>query len=159
MATEIERKFLVADDSWNDGSPGVRMSQGYLAKDADRTVRVRLAGPNAWLTIKGRTVGISRPEYEYAIPPEDARELLAMCPDPAIDKTRHAVSFAGYLWEVDVFHGANAGLVVAEVEISDESGRPDLPPWLGAEVSEDRRYSNSRLAVRPFSQWGESEGR
>lgn len=153
MAAEIERKFLVAEDSWRDGSAGVRIAQGYLSQDPDRTVRVRLAGDNAWLTIKGRTEGITRAEFEYAIPADDARTLLEMCLPSVIDKTRHEISYAGHLWEIDVFHGDNEGLVVAEVELADESISPELPPWVGAEVSSDARYFNSCLAVRPYGRW------
>jgi adenylate cyclase len=153
MAAEIERKFLVAEDSWRDGSAGVRIAQGYLSQDPDRTVRVRLAGDNAWLTIKGRTEGITRAEFEYAIPADDARTLLEMCLPSVIDKTRHEISYAGHLWEIDVFHGDNEGLVVAEVELADESISPDLPPWAGAEVSSDARYFNSCLASNPFKKW------
>jgi len=153
MAAEIERKFLVADDSWRDGIPGVRIAQGYLSQDPDRTVRVRLAGENAWLTIKGRTQGITRAEFEYAIPADDARTLLEMCLPSVIDKTRHEVSYGGHLWEIDVFHGDNEGLVIAEVELADESISPELPPWVGAEVSSDARYFNSCLAALPYRKW------
>lgn len=150
MACEIERKFLVADDSWRGGSPGVRLAQGYLTLDPDRTVRVRLAGENAWLTVKGRTQGITRAEFEYAIPPDDARILLGMCLPSVIDKTRHRIDFGGHVWEVDVFHGANEGLVLAEVELDYESANPELPPWIGVEVSDDARYYNANLASHPF---------
>lgn len=150
MAAEIERKFLVRDDSWHDGSPGVRIAQGYLTMDPDRTVRVRLAGDKAWLTIKGRTFGITRAEFEYHIPPDDARDLLEMCLPSVIDKTRHRIEFGGHVWEVDVFHGANEGLVIAEVELADENVSPELPPWVGLEVSDDPRYYNANLASRPL---------
>lgn len=153
MPSEIERKFLVADNSWRDGSPGVRISQGYLSRDADRTVRVRIGGENAWLTIKGRTQGITRAEFEYAIPVAEARELLALCLPSVIDKTRYEVDFAGHVWEIDVFHGDNDGLVVAEVELDDESVNPEIPPWAGKEVSDDDRYYNSNLAARPYAIW------
>jgi adenylate cyclase len=153
MAEEIERKFLVCDDSWRDGSPGQRMAQGYLTRDPDRSVRVRLAGQKAWLTIKGRTRGISRAEFEYEIPAEQARELLAICLPAVIEKTRHRIDFRGHVWEIDEFHGANEGLVVAEVELTDKEAEPDLPPWIGAEVSADDRYYNASLSVRPFRDW------
>ncbi len=151
MATEIERKFLVVSEAWRDGTPGTRIAQGYLTMDPDRSVRVRVAGGKAWLTIKGRTEGISRAEFEYDIPPEDALDLLAMCLPSVIDKTRHRIHFAGHLWEVDVFHGANEGLVLAEVELDDACTCPPLPPWVGREVSDDARYFNSNLAQAPFS--------
>ena len=153
MAAEIERKFLIADDSWRDGTPGVRIAQGYLSQDPDRTVRVRIAGGDAWLTIKGRSEGIRRAEFEYAIPADDAQALLEMCLPSVIDKTRHKVSYDGHLWEIDVFHGDNEGLVIAEVELADESISPALPPWTGAEVSSDARYFNSCLATAPFKKW------
>ena len=153
MPTEIERKFLVADDSWRDGSAGVRISQGYLSQDPDRTVRVRIGGEGAWLTIKGRTEGITRAEFEYAIPVAEARELLALCLPTIIDKTRYRVSFGEHKWEIDVFHGENHGLVIAELELADEAISPALPPWIGEEVSADARYFNSCLASRPFANW------
>ena len=153
MPLEIERKFLVANDSWRDGSPGVRISQGYLARDGERTVRIRIGGEKAWVTIKGRSVGISRQEFEYEIPVAEAGELLGLCLPSVIDKTRYEVFHAGHVWEVDVFHGDNEGLVVAEVELEDESISPELPPWVGAEVSDDARYFNSRLAEVPYANW------
>lgn len=157
MPLEIERKFLVTDDSWRVGAVGVRISQGYLTHGGGCTVRVRLAGANAWITIKGRTTGITRAEFEYVIPPAEARELLGLCVLPVIDKTRHEVRYGDHVWEVDEFHGANAGLVIAEVELSDESEQPLTPPWLGMEVSDDSRYFNSHLAQHPFTQWTISE--
>lgn len=153
MAAEIERKFLVTGGSWNDGSPGIRIAQGYLSLDPDRCVRVRLAGDEAWLTIKGRSEGITRAEFEYAIPPQEARDLLEICLPSVIDKTRHRIPFGGHVWEVDVFHGANDGLVIAEVELDDAADSPELPPWVGAEVSSDLRYYNANLATRPFGAW------
>ncbi len=129
------------------------MAQGYLSLDPDRTVRVRLAGDNAWLTIKGRTEGITRAEFEFPISTDDAQMLLAICLPSLIDKTRHEISYRGHLWEIDVFHGDNEGLVIAEVELADESIPPALPPWVGAEVSSDTRYFNSRLATAPFKSW------
>ena len=150
MATEIERKFLVSDASWNDGSPGRRMAQGYLSMDPDRTVRVRLAGHEAWITVKGRARGITRAEFEYAIPVEDARAMLELCLPTVIEKTRHRIDYEGHVWEIDVFHGVNEGLVVAEVELADESVSPALPPWIGREVSADSRFFNSSLAQIPF---------
>lgn len=153
MAAEIERKFLVRDSSWNDGSPGVRIAQGYLSLDPARSVRVRLAGDEAWLTIKGRTEGITRAEFEYPIPVDDARVLLEICLPSVIDKTRHRIPHGGHVWEVDVFHGANEGLVLAEVELADESVAIEPPPWAGAEVSSDFRYYNTSLAARPFGAW------
>ncbi|BCU75452.1 CYTH domain-containing protein [Luteolibacter sp. LG18] len=153
MGVEIERKFLVSGFGWADGSPGARMTQGYLSLDPDRTVRVRLAGEEAWLTIKGRSKGLARAEFEYPIPAAEARELLALCTGSVIDKTRHRVEHAGHTWEIDVFHGDNDGLVVAEVEMEAEDTQVELPEWVGAEVSDDTRYLNSRLVQCPFKDW------
>ncbi|MBC8128379.1 MAG: CYTH domain-containing protein [Gloeobacteraceae cyanobacterium ES-bin-144] len=152
MPVEIERKFLVANDSWRDESiKGARIAQGYLSRDSERTVRIRLTENDAWVTIKGMTNGIARAEFEYSIPTEDAAELLLMCLPSIIDKTRYRINFSGHVWEVDVFHGENDGLVIAEVELEDESVCPELPPWLGEEVSADHRYFNASLATHPFS--------
>lgn len=158
MAVEIERKFLVRDDSWDDGTPGIRITQGYLSMDPARCVRVRLDAENAWLTIKGAASGLTRAEFEYPIPLEDARSLLDMCLPSVIDKTRHRVLFSDHLWEIDVFHGANEGLILAEVELDEESTKPPLPPWVGEEVSSDSRYYNSSLATAPFRGFPENTG-
>lgn len=153
MASEIERKFLTTSDSWKAGAEAVRIAQGYLSQDPDRTVRVRVAGENAWLTIKGRTQGITRAEFEYEIPVAEAQELLALCLPSVIDKTRHRVRHGTHVWEIDVFHGENAGLTLAEVELADESDLLEMPAWVGAEVSADARYFNSHLARHPFAGW------
>ena len=153
MGTEIERKFLVTDTRFLSGQQGTAYKQGYLNREGC-TVRVRIAGDQAFLTIKGKTVGFSRAEFEYSIPLVDAEEMLAsLCALPPIEKTRYLIDHAGKCWEVDVFHGANQGLVVAEIELTHENESFDLPPWIGAEVSEDPRYFNSQLASKPFSQW------
>jgi CYTH domain-containing protein len=154
VGIEIERKFLVRDHSVLAIVSGVRISQGYLSFDPDRTVRVRVAEDGAWLTIKGRGKGISRAEFEYAIPVEEARQLLEFCTGSVVDKTRHKIHHAGHLWEVDVFHGDNDGLIVAEVELDSEEESVELPEWIGAEVSDDPRYFNAKLAREPFCQWG-----
>lgn len=153
MGQEIERKFLVAGSGWNHGVTGKRMTQGYLSLDPDRTVRVRLAGDEAWITIKGRAQGLVRQEFEYAIPPDEARELLELCTGAVIDKTRYRVGHAGHVWEVDVFHGDNDGLVVAEIEMESEDVKVPLPEWVGQEVSDDPRYLNSHLVRKPFKEW------
>lgn len=154
MGVEIERKYLLANDSWKDvAGGGVRMSQGYLSRKRGRTVRVRIAGNDAWLTIKGAADGISRLEFEYPVPMDDAVQLLGLCEPSVIEKTRYRIPYGGFLWEVDVFHGENEGLVVAEVELEDAGERPDLPPWIGEDVSADRRYANSVLSQVPYSQW------
>lgn len=153
MATEIERKFLVTGNAWRQGE-GVCFSQGYLNRDKDRTVRVRIAGEQAFLTIKGRTEGASRAEFEYEIPLADGQALLALCERPLIDKIRRVVVHAGNTWEVDEFLGENAGLVVAEIELQSEDQPFELPNWLGAEVTHDARYFNSSLSSHPFGVWG-----
>lgn len=152
MGVEIERKFLVQGHGWKT-SAGVLYRQGYLNRDKNRTVRVRIAGDAAFLTVKGVSVGATRAEFEYAIPPADAQELLALCDGPLVEKTRHLVRVGDTLWEVDEFAGANAGLVVAEVELMAEDQPFARPDWLGEEVTHDARYFNSNLASHPFSRW------
>lgn len=154
MGVEIERKFLVAGEGWRQmATTRTCFSQGYLSRDPARTVRVRIAGDVAFLTIKGATRGATRAEFEYAIPPADARQLLAMSDGPVVEKVRHLCPHAGMTWEVDEFLGANAGLVVAEIELQSESQSFDRPSWLGEEVTGDARYVNANLAVRPFTSW------
>ncbi len=153
MADEIERKFLASSDAWRDGPPGVRICQGYLTRDPKRSVRVRLADEKAFLTIKSETSGISRQEFEYAIPPDDARTLLDLCLPQLVDKIRYERRHGGHVWEVDEFLGANAGLVVAEIELTDANEAFERPEWLGREVSDDPRYFNACLAERPWPEW------
>lgn len=154
MGIEIERKFLVQGDGWRQGPERQRrLSQGYLSRDPARTVRVRVAGEQAFLTIKGQTRGASRAEFEYPIPLSDAQALLGLCDGPLVDKTRHLVEVAGHLWEVDEFHGDNAGLVLAEIELDSEGETFERPAWLGAEVTGDGRYVNANLAAHPFKSW------
>lgn len=154
MGIEIERKFLVAGEGWRRmATTRTCFSQGYLSRDPARTVRVRIAGDAAFLTIKGATRGATRAEFEYGIPPADARQLLAMSDGPVIEKIRHLCPHAGMTWEVDEFLGANAGLVVAEIELQSEDQAFDRPSWLGEEVTGDARYVNANLAVRPFTSW------
>ncbi|MGE3277922.1 MAG: CYTH domain-containing protein, partial [Vicinamibacterales bacterium] len=141
MADEVERKFLTTDSRWKAGATGVRIRQGYLSTVPERTVRVRTEGPRAVLTVKGRTVGVSRQEYEYGIPFADAERMLdELCERPLIDKTRYRVRHGSHTWEVDEFHGDNAGLVVAALEL----GRPEepfeRPSRRGPEGSGDPRY-------------------
>ena len=152
MGIEIERKFLVIGTAWRQGV-GVRFSQGYLNRDQTRTVRVRLAGSQAFLTIKGLSVGASRAEFEYEIPAADAEQLLKLSDGPVIEKIRRVVDFAGSTWEVDEFLGENAGLVVAEIELQSEDQKFSKPDWLGEEVTHDARYFNSSLATSPFGSW------
>lgn len=153
MAYEIERKFLVDVTQWRPTGTGVRYRQGYLCSDPARVVRVRLAGDTAFLTIKGPSVGIRRIEYEYPIPVEDAAQLIALCAGPLIAKTRHTELYQGRVFEIDVFHGDNDGLVLAEVELQAPTDPVDLPPWITQEVSEDPRYYNSNLIAHPYKVW------
>jgi CYTH domain-containing protein len=149
MAKEIERKFLVRGDGWRSFVSRTRLlRQAYIASMDDRSVRVRLEnGHIATLTVKiGRTM--TRDEFEYAIPTTDAEELLGTAIGLIIRKTRHVVPFKGFTWEVDVFEGAHAGLIIAEVEMDDESDRPELPDWVGEEVTGQYRYSNQALALQ-----------
>lgn len=152
MATEIERKFLVKGDAWRKGEATL-YRQGYLNRDKERTVRVRVAGAKAYLTIKGMNTGAVRAEFEYEIPVADAEQLLLLCDGPLIEKTRFLFPWAGMMWEVDEFHGANDGLVVAEIELQSADQPFDKPSWVGNEVTDDKRYYNSSLAVHPCSSW------
>ena len=153
MGIEIERKFLVVGEAWRQGLSPERLSQGYLNRDKQRTVRVRIAGQQAWLTIKGESRGATRAEFEYPIPVADARQMLALADGPCIEKIRWRVSHGGMLWEIDEFLGENAGLVVAEIELESEDQAFERPDWLGEEVTADTRYFNSSLAKQPFSRW------
>jgi adenylate cyclase len=153
LAVEIERKFRVTGDAWRNDS-GVLYRQGYLNRDKLRTVRIRIAGSAAFLTIKGKSTGATRAEFEYPVPMDDAQALLALCDGPLIEKTRYIVLHAGHRWEVDEFAGDNAGLVVAELELSAEDEAFERPAWLGPEVTQDARYFNSNLATQPFCTWG-----
>ncbi len=154
MATEIERKFLLAGDDWKKLAEGVRYQQGYLCAQKERTVRVRTIADKGFLTIKGISTGISRLEYEYEIPQADAGVLLAtLCEKPLIEKKRYKIKFAGFTWEVDEFFGDNAGLVVAEIELEREDQLFEKPVWIGSEVSGDPRYFNSSLIKNPYKNW------
>jgi adenylate cyclase len=168
MAQEIERKFLVLDDRWRSevkASHRLRqgyLTSGYLGKDGDAdgkssgksSVRVRISDSQAWLNIKSSTLGISRLEYEYSIPVTEAQEMLDhLAMGPVLEKTRHLIEHQGHLWELDVFYGANQGLVVAEIELTSEDETFARPLWLGREVSDDPRYFNSNLIQRPWSEW------
>ncbi|NER49886.1 MAG: CYTH domain-containing protein [Symploca sp. SIO1A3] len=154
MATEIERKFTVKNDQWRRLATGIVYRQGYIATKKGITVRVRLVGKQGYLTIKGSTVGISRTEYEYPISATDAQEMLDnLCQSPLIEKTRYKIEHAGLIWEVDEFAGENQGLVVAEVELTEENQIIELPAWIGKEVSDDPRYFNANLVQHPYSQW------
>lgn len=154
MGKEIERKYLVDTTKWTPQGGGTHFKQGYLNSQKERVVRVRIEGDRARLTIKGVSAGISRSEFEYEIPIEDARILLdSLCEQPLIDKHRHREIHGGKTWEIDVFHGDNEGLVVAEIELATEDESFDTPAWALREVSSDPRYFNSNLLKHPFKDW------
>ena len=159
MSIEIERKFLLRDESWHlKADVGTSMRQGYLSNNSKSSIRVRISGEQANLNIKSSTPGTVRREYEYPIPVAEAEELLAdLCHESIIEKIRYHVEFSGFIWEIDVFSGANLGLVVAEIELSEIDQDFPKPAWLGREVSDDIRYYNSHLAGYPYSQWSEEE--
>jgi adenylate cyclase len=154
MSVEIERKFLVRDARWKSLGQGVLLRQGYLSSDPERIVRVRIEGESAVLTIKGRVVGVTRGEWEYPIPLNDAKAFLdGLCERPIIEKKRYRIAHEGMIWEVDEFLGDNAGLVVAEIELESEDQVFAKPEWVGEEVTHDPRYFNSSLLRHPYSSW------
>ena len=155
MGREIERKFLIRNDSWREAAGvGIPIKQGYLVGGKEASVRVRLQGDKANLNIKSATLGVRRQEFEYPIPVEEAEIILTtLCQRPIIEKTRYLVVYANKQWEVDVFEGNNAGLVVAELELHDETEKFEAPPWLGEEVSDDPRYYNTCLSQHPYKDW------
>lgn len=165
MAIEIERKFLLTSDAWRaEAHAVVPMAQGYINDQAAMdsgaqraSVRVRMAGEEAFLNLKSRELGRSRQEFDYPIPVADARALLGLCVGGLIDKRRHLVRHGAHLWEVDEFLGENAGLVVAEIELDAVDAAFERPAWLGVEVTELPRYYNLALAARPYAQWSERE--
>ena len=155
MGQEIERKFLISDESWrNSADRGTRFRQGYLVGSKEASVRIRIEGDRANINIKSATLGVRRMEYEYTIPLDDAEELLdTLCEKPLIEKTRYHVHSGEHLWEIDVFEGDNEGLQVAEIELNDEDEQFERPPWIGEEVSTDTRYYNVCLVKHPFKEW------
>jgi Uncharacterized protein conserved in bacteria len=155
MAVEIERKFLVSRDFGGAVARVDRIVQGYLCASAGKTVRVRIYGDKAFLTIKGASDrgGIARSEFEYEIPVADAEALLPLCESGVIDKIRHLIPFQGHTWEVDVFRGLNAGLILAEIELTSEDEPFERPDWLGEEVTGDTRYYNAMLSQNPYTTW------
>ncbi len=155
MPVEIERKFLVVSDAWRGTGPGKSYRQGYLSTESGRSVRIRLSDDAAWLTIKGKRVGMARAEYEYRLPPEEAIEILDnLCIQPLIEKVRYRIEHHGHVWEVDEFAGANAGLVLAEVELGSVDEPVVMPEWVGREVTDDTRYYNASLQQHPWCEWG-----
>ena len=154
MAKEIERKFLVSGDSWRALAKGAMYRQGYLNSAKERTVRIRTADEKAFLTIKGITVGAVRSEYEYEIPFDEGNAMLEeLAEKPLIEKRRYKIPVAGVTWEIDEFLGDNAGLIVAEVELTSEDQVFDKPVWLGKEVTGDSHYNNANLFKNPFTHW------
>ena len=154
MAKEIERKFLVHGDEWRSGSEAVYCCQGYLVLEGKCVVRIRILGKQAYLTIKGKTEGITRLEYEYGISFDDAQEMLnSLCLKPLIEKYRYTVIYSGMKWEIDEFLKDNKGLILAEVELKAEDQQIELPGWVGKEVSHDPHYYNVNLVKHPYSEW------
>jgi CYTH domain-containing protein len=160
MGVEIERKYLVQSMDWiKQAGDGTRLVQGYLATTDKTAIRVRIAGSQAWLTLKSAKSGIRRLEFEYSLPVADAEQMLdQLCQGQVIHKTRYRLPVDGHVWEIDVFHGANEGLVLAEIELESEKESFILPDWLGQEVSGDKRYYNAYLSQTPFKSWPESRG-
>lgn len=153
MGKEIERKFLVDPKKFATSASYKHIRQGYLSYDPERTVRVRISGESAWLTIKGKSTGIARDEFEYSIPVKDAAILLAMAKGYLIEKNRFYETVGGKLWEIDRFEGDNEGLWIAEIELESENEEFILPRWVSDEVSEDPRYYNSYLSQNPYKNW------
>lgn len=154
MATEIERKFLVTGTSWQQNSRAYSIKQGYILAAEHKSVRVRTKGNHGYLTIKAAQSGFSAFEFEYQIPLADAEELLVtVCQPPIIEKTRYVYNYQGSVWEIDVFGGANTGLILAEIELTAEDQAFHKPDWVGQEVTGDPRYYNSRLTRHPFTSW------
>lgn len=154
MGTEIERKFLVKDNTFKQLAGGTRYRQGYLNSAKERVVRVRTIDDKGFLTVKGITTGATRVEYEYEIPLKDADDMLnELCEKPLIEKNRYKIDRGNLTWEVDEFFGENQGLVLAEVELESEAQRFDKPEWIGAEVTGDPKYFNSNLIQNPYKNW------
>ncbi len=154
MNIEIERKFLMADDSWRaEAGEGVHYAQGYLNKKGN-TVRVRVAGEKGYLTIKSKTQSFTRLEFEYQIPLGDANAMLELSQTPIVEKYRYKIKRGNHTWEIDEFLGDNKGLIVAEIELRSEQEAFEMPEWIGFEVTADKRYYNSHLAENPYKNWG-----
>ena len=158
MAIEIEHKFLLANNDWRQQiTRSVKYRQGYLSSQANSSIRIRISDEHAWLNIKSATIGTHRHEYEYEIPLPDANEIINnLCRKPLIEKTRNFVIDNDNIWEIDEFGGANQGLCVAEIELSETGKAFVKPAWLGEEVTDDLRYYNNNLALHPYSEWGEN---
>jgi adenylate cyclase len=159
MATEIEHKFLLVSDAWREQViRSIAYRQGYLSNNKQASVRIRIAGDSANINVKGMTVGVQRPEYEYPVPLAEAHEMLdQLCARPLIEKTRHFVEYDGKIWEIDEFGGDNAGLIVAEVELEQVGEDFAIPAWAGRDVSGVERYYNVALVHYPYAQWTPAE--
>jgi len=155
MGQEIERKYLINKEKWQqvNKADGHFYRQGYILTDPQKTIRVRVSDKDAWLTIKGANIGAARPEYEYPIPKDDAEELLDKFSVAELTKIRYKVPFDNKIWEVEEFLGDNTGLIVAEIELTREDEKFELPEWVGEEVTEDEKYYNSSLSVNPYKNW------
>jgi adenylate cyclase len=155
MSSEIERKFLIDKKLWSNfhAPKGMKYKQGYLLTEPDKTIRIRVTEASAYLTIKGETKGISRPEFEYSIPVKDANEMLTLFAGKILEKIRYRIEFKGKIWEVDVFEGENEGLILAEIELKSENEKFEIPEWIAEEVSGDERFYNSYLSLHPFKFW------
>jgi len=154
MAKEIERKFLVKNENWKQGTKNVYICQAYLFKSENKQVRIRLLDDEAFIAVKSSKDGIIRQEYEYKIPKDDANEIIMnLCEKPYIEKYRYYYHYMGYLWEIDEFLGDNKGLIVAEIELENENKVFEKPDWVGEEVTHDKRYYNSNLVSNPYKNW------
>jgi len=153
MAKEIERKFLLDVNKWAYTGVPTKMEQAYLTIENDKVVRVRIAGDKAFLTIKGNLSGITRDEFEYEIPVDDAKQLMKMCIGNVVSKTRYVIPIQDKKWEIDVFEGDNLGLIVAEIELDNENETIEMPDWIIEEVSTDRKYYNFNLSKNPYRNW------
>ena len=154
MASEIERKFLVRQDCLPPLGAGTTVRQGYLCAGGNALARIRVAGDRAWLTVKGPATGASRLEFEYAIPLRDGLQMLdLLCVRPLIEKTRFHVRHHASAWDLDLFHGDNDGLMLAEIELASEEQEFSRPSWVAGEVTDDPRYFNSNLQRHPFTKW------
>jgi adenylate cyclase len=155
MAIETERKFLIKKTKLTLPSEGYKITQGYICSGQNPTVRIRVKGKQGYITIKGKSgkSRMSRYEWEKEIPFSEAEELMSLCTSGLVDKTRYEIEFGGNIFEVDVFHGLNEGLVVAEIELESEDQEFEKPVWLGKEITRDKRYRNSYLANNPYREW------
>ena len=155
MGTEIEKKYLIVNDDWRkESDEGTYMVQGYMGTNEKSSIRIRIHGETANLNIKSSTIGITRSEYDYPVPIDEAKEILeTLCDRPYVEKTRYHVMYEGHEWEIDVFAGDNDGLIVAEIELGSVDEEFKLPDWIGEDVSDDPRYYNVCLVTHPYKDW------